>query len=237
MNLSWQQIPSPIITEIISEHYDGTVLDTEHGCFNNEALWTCIQVLKLQKKKAFVRLKDISKPMIGMCLDAGADGLIFSTVETREQAKKIIEYSLFPPYGKRGLGLVRQNRWGNDMSHFYPNNIKYENRPFDPILIPQIESKKAVNNLKDIMTDLFDYYLIGPYDLSLSLNIPGKFDNPEFIDYINKIRDLIPEKKRGIHIPKQVNMQIGRYRRYGLLCLGMDTISLMADSKRNRDLI
>ena len=85
MILSWQQIPSPLVTEIISEWYDGTVLDAEHGCFNNETLYTCIQVLKLKKKSAFVRLKDISKSMIGMCLDAGADGLIFSTVETKEQ--------------------------------------------------------------------------------------------------------------------------------------------------------
>ena len=79
--------------------------------------------------------------------------------------------------------------------------------------------------------------MIGPYDLSLSLNIPGKFDNPEFIDYINKVNDTIPEKKRGIHIPDNVIRYGLKYRSYGLICLGMDTISLKVQSKRNSEIV
>ena len=39
MILSWQQIPSPLISEIMSHNFDGVVLDTEHGCFNNKYAW------------------------------------------------------------------------------------------------------------------------------------------------------------------------------------------------------
>ena len=50
MILSWQQIPSPSISEIMCRGFDGVVLDTEHGCYNNETLFCCIQVIKANGK-------------------------------------------------------------------------------------------------------------------------------------------------------------------------------------------
>ena len=89
MILSWQQIPSPTVTEILSHNYDGVVLDTEHGCYNNETLFSCVQVLKASNKKCFVRLTEINNTMIRYCLDAGVDGLIFSTIEQKSSAKRL----------------------------------------------------------------------------------------------------------------------------------------------------
>ena len=217
MQLGWQQIPSPIITEIMcSTDFQGVVLDTEHGCFNDETVVSCIQIATLSKKKCFVRLTEINKTKIRYYLDSGASGLIFSTVETVEDAQKIIEYSCFSPRGNRGLGLVRNNLWGD--------------RPLlgpDPVLIPQVETKRGVENLLNISSLNFDYYLIGPYDLSLSLGCPGKFDNEQFMIYINKINDIIPKDKMAVHIPRHVSSEIHKYRDYGVKCLGMDTVALL----------
>ena len=38
MILSWQQIPSATISEIMCKGFDGVVLDTEHGSFNPETI-------------------------------------------------------------------------------------------------------------------------------------------------------------------------------------------------------
>jgi len=222
MILTWQQIPSPLVSEIMCHNYDGVVLDAEHGCFSNETLFSCIQVIKASKKRCFVRLTEVSKTMIRYCLDAGVDGLIFSTIETKEQCEKIVEYCYYSPKGKRGLGLVRQNFWGEK-----------ELLQKDPIIIPQIETKQAVDNLKEIIEFNFDYYLIGPYDLSLSLNIPAKFDNEEFICYINKIKVSIPEAKMAVHIPSDIENQIRKYENCAVKCLGMDTIALLEYNKRS----
>jgi 2-keto-3-deoxy-L-rhamnonate aldolase RhmA len=216
-NLSWQQIPSTLVSEILCHGFDGVVLDAEHGCYNNETLYACIQVIKNKQKKCFVRLTEVSKTQIRYCLDAGADGLIFSTVETEEQCKKIIEYSCFSPRGSRGLGLVRQNFWGEE--GLIPDQ--------EPILICQIESAKAIENLATISSYNFDYYLIGPYDLSLSLGIPGEFDNGAFKLKLKEFSDIIPEGKRAVHIPDNVKQNIKKYAGYGLKCLGMDTIGLL----------
>jgi len=220
MKMAWQQIPSPIITEIVCKYADGVVLDTEHGCFNNESISACIQVATLAKKHCFVRLTEISNTLIRYCLDSGATGLIFSTVETEEQARLIKELSCFPPNGSRGLGLVRSNFWGEQ-------SLLAE----DPILIPQIETKAGVDNLEKIINFNFDYYLIGPYDLSLSLNMPGKFDNDQFLCYINRVKEKVPTAKMAVHIPNDVKRQIHKYEDYGLKCLGMDTIALLEINK------
>ena len=220
MILSWQQIPSPLISEIMCHNFDGVVLDTEHGCYSNETLYSCIQVIKCSRKKCFVRLTEISNTLIRYCLDAGVDGLIFSTVETREQCEKIVEYCYYSPKGKRGLGLVRQNMWG-EKDLIQP----------DPIIIPQIETKTAVDNLEEIIKFNFDYYLIGPYDLSLSINMPGKFDNPEFLCYINKVYDVMPKQKIAVHIPSNVKKELPKYKDCGIKCLGMDTMALINYNK------
>jgi 2-dehydro-3-deoxyglucarate aldolase len=221
MILSWQQIPSTLVSEIMCNNFDGVVLDLEHGCFGKETVYACVQVIKAKGKKCFVRLTEVSKTMIQYCLDAGVDGIIFSTIESDEQCEKIKQYCYYPPNGKRGLGLVRQNMWGEK---------KLIQK--DPIIIPQIESKLAVDNLKNICRHGFDYYLIGPYDLSLSLNVPGKFDSDRFMCYINKVREEIPVEKMAIHIPSDVKSQIHKYKDYGMKCLGMDTVAILQYNKQ-----
>ena len=191
MILSWQQIPSPLISEIMCHNFDGVVLDTEHGCYSNETLYSCIQVIKCSEKKCFVRLTEVSNTMIRYCLDAGVDGLIFSSVETREQCEKIIEYCYYSPKGKRGLGLVRQNMWG-EKDLIQPS----------PIIIPQIETKTAVDNLKEITQFSFD-----------------------------KVYDSIPKEKIDVHIPNDVKNELLKYKDCGLKCLGMDTIALINYNK------
>jgi 4-hydroxy-2-oxoheptanedioate aldolase len=191
MNLVLQTIASPVISELLAEsHLDGIVIDTEHGCFNNETLLSCIQVITLMNKKCFVRVTYLEKRLVRMCLDAGVDGLIFSTVNTGMEAADIIEYCNYPTHrGIRGQGLVRENKWDKKLlSHR------------KPILIAQIETKTAVDNLDDLLAYDFDMFVIGPYDLSSSLNCTGDWNNLDYLNYINIIYNKIPNAKLGSFI-------------------------------------
>ncbi len=217
MRLAWQQIPSTVISDILCQNkLDGVVIDTEHACYSNETLYSCIQVVTSNNKKCFVRLGKDDKNMIKYCLDAGADGLIFSTVETAEEAKNIREMCRYPKQGGfRGLGLVRQNKWG----------LAKDLISDSPILIAQIETLEAVNNIKDIVG--FDYYMIGPYDLSASLGCAAQFDNPLFIKSVNKVKKHVSSKKMAVHIPNDVKKEIKKYAGYGIIAVGMDTTVLV----------
>ena len=222
MKLAWQQIPSTIISEIYAfSDFDGIIIDTEHSPFNNETLFSCIQVIRGYSKKCYIRLAHLDKIVAKMCLDAGCDGIIFSTVESKEQAQEIIDYCRYPAFGgKRGQGLCRENKWGeSDLGRHKPD------------VIAQIETKDGVDNLNDIMECDFDMYLIGPYDLSASLGCVEDFDNPKYIEYINKISDNIPKEKLGIHLPKDVEKHYPNYKDYGFTALGMDTTLLIEKVK------
>jgi len=96
MKLMWQQIPSTVISELLClNSSDGVVIDTEHGSFNTETLYACIQVITLHKKECFVRLTEVNKTLIRLCLDAGCTGLIFSTVKTLMMLKKFMNTANF----------------------------------------------------------------------------------------------------------------------------------------------
>ena len=220
MKLSWQQIASPIVTEILCCNIlDGIVLDTEHGCFNPETLYRCIQVATLHNKKCFVRLISPSKKMIRRCLDAGCDGLIFAMIENLDQVSNVLNYSKYPKYGgKRGLGLVRENKWGIEESLI--------SKP--PILIAQIETKSGVDNLKFIMDrNVFDYYMIGPYDLTASLGIPADFDNEKYVKCLKKVESMVGKEKMAVHVPNNVEKELKKYKNYGIIAIGMDTTFLI----------
>ena len=47
-----------------------------------------------------------------------------------------------------------------------------------------------------------DGYIIGPYDLSASLGIPGEFDNPIFLSAMERVKKIATEMNMtgGIHI-------------------------------------
>ena len=198
MNLTLQTIPSTLISELFSNSkFDGVVLDTEHGNFNNETLYSCIQVITLYKKQCFVRFTDLNKTLVRMCLDAGATGIIFSTIESYEQGKEIVDFCKYPLYGgKRGCGLVRENQWGDDSI-----GTKM------PIIIGQIETKKSVDNLKSIYKCGFDMFIIGPFDLSNSLGCICKWESPLYKKYINKIYSVINKDKLGMFLPTFKNIE------------------------------
>ena len=112
MKALWQQIPSVEITRIYcNTNFDAVVLDLEHGVFNNETLFSLIQLINASNKLSFVRVTEPIKSQIRLLLDSNVSGIIFSTLEI-EQTSKIKEWCLYPPFGKRGQGLVSENNWG-----------------------------------------------------------------------------------------------------------------------------
>ena len=225
MNLTLQTIPSPLISELLTfSELDGIVLDTEHGHFNNETLYSCIQVITLRKKKCFVRFTDLNKQLVRMCLDAGVDGVIFSTIENPSAANDIIQYCKYPSQGgNRGCGLVRENCWGEKSLDQH-----------QPLIIGQIETKTAIDNLQELMHCDFDIFLIGPYDISSSLKIPGNFGDLNYFTYINKVYNMISLDKLGLFLPtfKDIdNFKNLDNKRPNLLILGMDSDFILQSVK------
>lgn len=220
MNLTLQTISSPIVSEILCKTtLDGIVLDKEHGVFGNLDLVYCIQVIKNNNKKCFVRVADLDKHLVRMCLDNGVDGIIFSSVNDSGYGKKILDFCKYPAHGgSRGQGLVRENSWG-----------KKPLGSSQPLLIAQIETKESVHNLDEIMSCGFDYFIIGPYDLSASLGVVAEWTNEYYLSYYNKILKTIDREKLGMFLPSgnQIDQFNSLNNRPAIIIWGMDALFLL----------
>lgn len=220
MKFLWQQIPSSEITTLYcATNFDGIVLDDEHGCFNNETLFTFIQLINAWGKLSYVRLTEVNKSKIRMLLDAGVHGLIFSTIENKKQVKKIINTCYYPPKGKRGQGLVAENGWGK-----YPELLQVGN----PTLIAQIETQRGIKLLPEIKDD-FDHFMLGPYDLTADLGCVAEWDNLEYQDAVRIFNKTLPDYKKAVHIVSNIETEYKKFENYEIVAMGMDT-TLILDS-------
>ena len=70
-------------------------------------------------------------------------------------------------------------------------------------MVAQIENIRAVEELEKIFkVPGLDAILIGPYDLSGSLGIPGEFDHPDLLEALSQIKNVSKKMNAlgGIHI-------------------------------------
>ena len=194
---SWSQISNPNLAEILCDkNFDCLTFDFEHGLFNISDLPNLLRVAEINKKASLVRLPNKNIEICRQVLDAGADGIIIPNIKNEVELKKIIKINLLPPKGKRGVGFSRSNKFGKEFK-------KYINSNAQPLIIAMIEDIEAIKNLRKILqVKNLDGILIGPYDLSASMGIPGKFENREFKKNINLIKSECRNYKisYGLHL-------------------------------------
>ena len=167
---------------------DFVIIDNEHGPFETESTMNYVRACDNVGLTPLVRVREVSRPAILKPLDIGAKGLIVPCIETVEQAKKVVEYGKFSPIGKRGFCPSRKVYWGYSHPQGQPIDIGMKHENEETLLILQCETVGCLENIETIVSmDGIDGIFIGPFDLSISMGIPGQFDNPEFLKAIDKI--------------------------------------------------
>nr|WP_288767858.1 aldolase/citrate lyase family protein [uncultured Intestinibacter sp.] len=167
---------------------DFVIIDNEHGPFETESTMNYVRACDNVGLTPLVRVREVSRPAILKPLDIGAKALIVPCIETVEQAKKVVEYGKFSPIGKRGFCPSRKDYWGYSHPQGQPIDIGMKHENEETLLILQCETVGCLENIETIVSmDGVDGIFIGPFDLSISMGIPGEFDNPEFLKAIDKI--------------------------------------------------
>lgn len=178
----WLQIPSIELAEALAScGFDWVAIDMEHGSSAFPDLTAIFSVMERRGVTPLVRLPSADPYFARRLLDAGCAGLIVPVVEDPEAFQDFISHCLYPPHGRRGVGLSRANLWGDTFDENFND--------FAPVIIPQIETLKGVDNTADIAANPnVDAMFIGPYDLSANLGVPGVFDSDDFLAAKEKVR-------------------------------------------------
>ena len=195
---SWITLGNSRIAEIFSTAgLDWVVVDLEHSVIDISQAADLIRTIDLSGASPLVRLTSNDSDQIKRVMDAGAHGIIVPMVKSGTEALQAVSATRYEPLGTRGVGLARAQGYGPGFQDYL------EWQKTSPIVIVQIEHKDAIDNLDSILgVSGVDGLIIGPYDLSASMGIPGQFEDPEFISAVDKIKSSAMEKDcvLGIHI-------------------------------------
>ena len=222
---SWMQIPHPCVAEIMGQSgYDWVAVDMEHGSISAHQLPDLFRALELGETLPLARLAQGHPKDCKQALDAGAGGVIAPMVESAEQLAFVRDACCWPPAGTRGVGFSRANLYGKRFD-------EYAAEAQSPLLVAMIEHIQAVDNLPDILAvPGLDAILIGPYDLSASLNLTARFDDERFISVMQKIQDLADQASVpcGVHVvqpsPEELNKRI--HQGFRFLAYSIDAVFL-----------
>jgi len=229
---SWITIGHTVVAEIMAKAgYDWLTVDMEHSAITLDIAQDLIRVIALCGVVPLVRVGENDPNLIKRVMDAGAHGVIVPMVNSKDDAEKAVASVQYPPTGFRGVGLARAQKYGTDFEGYKKWNER------ESIVIVQIEHIKAVENLEAILNvPGVDGFIIGPYDLSGSLGVPGQFDHPEMRKALNRVKEVSEKMNAlsGFHVipPEKEALQEKVREGYKFIAHSLD-ILFLGDGCRN----
>ena len=184
----------PEMIEITAQTgFDFVFIDNEHGNWGLETNADLIRAAESFDCVPLVRVPNIDETFIKRVLDCGAAGIVVPGISSVEDVRLTMKWSKFAPVGRRGAcPYVRANRYTGISDHYFED----QNRDVAVVLI--IEGKDGVAAYDDILNEEgVEYVFFGPYDLSVSLGIPGQLDDPRVKDTIKEM--IKKAKAKGVY--------------------------------------
>jgi 4-hydroxy-2-oxoheptanedioate aldolase len=195
----WCAIPSSFSAEIVATTgFDYVCVDMQHGLADFGQLVPMLQAIAAHGPTPLVRLPMGDLATAQRVMDAGAEGVIFPMISTREQAGAAVATCRYPPLGQRSFGPVRSRM------HLGPD-VEHANA--EVACIVMIETEGALRDLDGIVAcPGVDAVYVGPNDLSLALGLAIGSNDPR----LNEAIDLILEACRTHGVPAGFHASSGQ---------------------------
>lgn len=212
-------LPSPELAEIASgAGFDWLFLDQEHGSPETGDLLRMAQAAR-PPCAPLVRVPENAEMWIKKALDAGAAGVIVPRVNGPDEAARAVHWAKYPPEGGRSVGFSRSNRYGAA----FQESVETDNQATSLIVqIEHIDGVQAIEGILDVGG--VDAVFIGPYDLSASLGKPGRIQDPDVREAINRVARSCARRSKpiGIFCLDIEGAARALAEGYSLLCVGID---------------
>jgi len=233
----WTSLGHPQVTEMLARSgVDFIGIDIEHSTISQEQSQRIIAACHAKEVPCLPRVATHNQEAIKRVLDSGADGVIVPTVETPEQVEKLIEWVKYPPLGKRGYGIARAQGYGHDFDEY---TTQWND---SSSLIIQIESISAAENIEQLLQfDEVDGAMVGPYDISGSLGIPGQIDHEKVLNAGQRVVEACKKYGKACGTqdidPTPESVQVAMDAGYTFVVLASDVFILWKWGERMQELI
>lgn len=163
--------------------FDFLWIEMEHSPITLETLRNMVLATRGLQAVPFARVPVIETWTAKRVLDMGVLGVIFPFCGTPALAQTAADATKYPPIGKRGYGAgLATFRWPTEESYadFADRNV---------MTVVMIEEACAVENIDAIAaTPGVDVLYIGTSDLSYSMGLRGKQDDPKLQEALERVK-------------------------------------------------
>lgn len=223
---AWLSIGSAEVASIFAAakgHFVG--IDLEHSTIELSTAQMIIRVCHEYDRACLPRIFPGDIQQMRRLLDAGADGVIVPQISALDEIERVADGLRYPPDGKRGFGVAAAHTYGRGFNEY----VRSANESLS--LMIQVETAAGVENI-DALTahPVVDAVMVGPYDLSGSLGVPGCLDAPRVMQACDTV--IAACKRRGIscgmHLVYPTLEEVQRHfgRGFTFLVLGSDIFNL-----------
>ena len=183
---------SPVAIEMMARAgFDWLIIDLEHGAGTEAELLASLHAMGATPTAALVRPQSGERLRIGRALDLGAHGIMVPRVDLPEQAREAdLVHAL--PAGWRARARARRRAGPVSAS----SATRRSRRSTAGSWASSRSSRaSAVEHAAEIAAiDGVDVLFVGPTDLSHSLGVPGRFDDPGYLD---ALRHVVDDRRGG----------------------------------------
>lgn len=184
--------------------------EMEHSSLSLESLRTMVLATRGLPAPVFARVPWPEVWLAKRVLDQGVQGVIFPFVSDVERAQKAVHGCHYPPFGRRGSGA------GLAVATWPAPGSYYDSADANVLVVCVIEEAEAVERIEEIAAmPGIDVIFIGVSDLSFSLGLRGRQDEPLLEQAITKIVTAAQRNGKWLGRPAGSAEDVRRFQQQG----------------------
>jgi 4-hydroxy-2-oxoheptanedioate aldolase len=208
--------------------FDFILMDGEHGPVSEESVQLGVIVAENAGVTPIARVPVNRPEVILRFMDTGLAGVLGPHVDTVEDAEAAVRAVKYHPMGERGLAGVRASGYGALPTDEYVTHANAQT-----MVLAMIESVTAVENIEKIAAvEGIDVLNVGTSDLSQSMGRPGRRDDPELIQLVERVLAAGRASGKTVSVGGGPTTNWPRWKERGARWFGAQTAELFISAGR-----
>ena len=201
-----------IAARLAAAGFDFLWADMEHSPITLESFRHIVLATRGLPGVPLARIPTAEMWVAKRVLDAGAFGVVFPFVSTRELAERAVASCRYPPIGRRGSGAgLAVTTWPDPAAYF-------DSADQNVLVVAMIEEIDAVRQADEIAaTPGLDVLFVGTGDLSFSLGLRGDMEHPKVDEAVEEVARAARPHNVFVGRPASTAEQIKRFADRGYL--------------------